>query len=284
MCQHRVWFITGTSTGLGRTLAELILEKGEAVVATARKPAALDDLVAKYPADRLLVLKLEVTILEDIVDAFARAKETFDRIDVVVNNAGYGDIGEVEGMDDVMARAIFDVNFWGATNVTRQALKFFRESNPPGHGGRLLQMSSLRGLVGAPLHAFYAASKFALEGMTESLAQEIDPEWNIKITLIEPGYFRTEGFEKAKLTPPHPAYTNPQLPGNQLRAVWDKFRAPGDPRKAMEVVYEIAGMPDPPLRFPIGKDAISLIEKKLEETRDVVERCKPWSEDMLIAD
>lgn len=179
MASPRVWFsksaifftrprtqtsslVTGTSTGLGKALVELVLAKGEIVVATARRTAPLDDLKAAYPASRLLVLKLDVSKPAEITAAFAQAKEAFGRLDVVVNNAGWGTFGEVESVVDADARAMFDTNFWGAVDVSRAALAFFRDVNAPGVGGRLVQISSCCGVVGLPGQAFYCASKFGM--------------------------------------------------------------------------------------------------------------------------
>ncbi|KAI0775613.1 NAD-P-binding protein [Trametes elegans] len=282
--QPRVWFITGSSTGFGRALTELILEHGGTVIATARKPTVLADLTTKYPSDRLLALRLDVTRQEDIDDAFARAKEAFGRIDVVVNNAGYADIGEIESMDEAVARAVLDTNFWGATRITRAAVAFFREQNPPGHGGRLLQMSSYLGLVGNASDGFYVASKFALEGMTETLVQELDPAWNIKITLLEPGWFRSNAVGTASWSAPHPAYTNPDLPSNRIRAIWDSFKPSGDTRKAVEVFYKVAAIPEPPLHFVVGKDAIVAVRKKLAELQESLDQYESWSEDLDVTE
>ncbi|KAH9894799.1 NAD-P-binding protein [Cubamyces lactineus] len=279
--QCRVWFITGTSTGFGRALAEVVLAKGEAVVATARTPSALADLVAQYPSDRLLTFKLDITQPSQVTDAFERAREVFGRIDVVVNNAGCGHAGEFESMDDEMARAIMDTNFWGTVNVTRQALRFFREVNPKGHGGRLLQNSSMLGVVGKPAFSFYVASKFALEGLTESMAQELDPAWNIKVTLIEPGWFQTSMKEGAKWAPQHPVYQDADLPVSRLRAVWESFVCPGDVHKAVEAIYKVAALPDPPLHFPLGKDALAEIQGKLDEFGKVLKEYRSWSEGLL---
>ncbi len=157
--------VTGASTGFGRRLAELVLKNGEKVVATARRPSALDDLVTKYPADRLLVLKVDVSIAQDIVDAFAATKEKFGRLDVVVNNAAYAAMGELEAVPEEEGRAMFDTNFWGAVRVSREAVKFFREVNPPGVGGRLLQISSITGIIGGAGMAYYAASKHGMRPM-----------------------------------------------------------------------------------------------------------------------
>ncbi|CDO72275.1 hypothetical protein BN946_scf184970.g127 [Trametes cinnabarina] len=284
MTLPRVWFITGTSTGFGRTLTELVLERDERVVATARDLTTLHDLLAKYGQDRLLVVKVDVTRIEEVEVAFARAKLGFGRIDVVVNNAGYAHLGEVESMDDSTAREIFETNFWGALKVTRRAIEFFRESNPPGVGGRLLQISSVLGVVGLGAHTFYAASKFALEGMTESLSQELDPAWNINITLIEPGWFRTAAVSKIRWAPQHPAYSNPDLPANKVRAEWRGFVSPGDTQKAVEVFYKIAGLPDPPLHFPLGQEAIDMIRKKTATLNATITEYESWSEKLLSQD
>lgn len=154
--------VTGTSTGIGRAVAEVALEKGESVVATARQPNTLDDLAQRYPKQRLLILPLDVTQQDQIVDAFLQAKRRFGRVDVVFNNAAFGHIGELEATEEAKARALFDTNFWGAMKITKEAVKFFRETNPPGVGGRLLQVSSWGGLVGLPGSSFYGASKFGV--------------------------------------------------------------------------------------------------------------------------
>ena len=145
---------------MGRAVAEVVLERGEIVVATARQASSLDDLAQRYPKERLLVLPLDVTQPQQITDAFAEATRTFGRIDVVFNNAGKADVGEFEGMEEARARSVLETNFWGAVSVTKEAVRCFRETNPPGVGGRLLQMSSNGGLVGMPACSFYCASKF----------------------------------------------------------------------------------------------------------------------------
>lgn len=156
---HSSDIVTGTSTGFGRDLTEYLLDKDEVVIATARRPSLLDDLAAKYPSNRFLAISLDVTQPQQVVDAFAQAKAAFGRIDVVVNNAGLTNLGELESVTEEKAKVIIDTNFWGATYVTREAIKVFREWNPPGAGGRLLQVGSIAGLTGLPGRSFYAASK-----------------------------------------------------------------------------------------------------------------------------
>ena len=152
--------VTGTSTGLGRALVEHILENGEIAIATARTTSTLDNLVSQHPASRLLVLPLDITEPEQVHAVFSRGKEVFGRIDVVVNNAGRTALGEVELMDEAAGRDVLETNFWGALHVSKEAIRFFRDDNPPGIGGRLLSMSSYLGLSGFPAAGYYVASKF----------------------------------------------------------------------------------------------------------------------------
>ncbi|RDX48767.1 NAD-P-binding protein [Lentinus brumalis] len=259
MPDPRVWFITGASTGLGRALAELILEKDEVVVATVRSPAVLEDLSPH---------------------AFSRAKAAFGRIDVVVNNAGVAELGEVELVDEAKARAVLETNFWGALNVTKEAIRFFRDDNPPGAGGRLLQMSSYLGITGLAGAGFYVSSKFALEGITETLAQEIDPKWNIKITLLEPGWIRSAMASRVTWPPEHPAYAgNASLPTNALRhGRFGDFVTWKDTRRSVEVFYKAASIPDPPLHLLVGKDAVDAARKKIASLTESVVKYEAWSE------
>ena len=304
--------VTGTSTGLGRAVAEVALEKGEIVVGTARRPSSLDDLAQRYPKDRLLVLPLDVTQPQQIIDAFAEATRTFGRIDVVFNNAGKADVGEFEGMEEAKARELLETNFWGAISVTKEAVKCFRETNPPGAGGRLLQMSSYGGLVGMPACSFYCAAKFGVlspfDGATvwstdfsfcprsaggcfgnaRSRARPcveyqsekhpsfiplrafakltVPPSIPLvtQVTIIEPGWIRTEVAPKATWSPEHPAYQNPDLPTTYIRRVgWDKVTAWKDARRSAEAFYKVACLPDPPLHVLVGKDAINATRKKI---------------------
>ncbi|KAM5536905.1 hypothetical protein V8D89_009452 [Ganoderma adspersum] len=274
-----VWLITGASTGFGRELTKVVLEHGDTAVATARRPEVLADLVATYPADRLLTLKLDVTKQADIAAAFAAAHAKFGRVDVVANNAGYSTIGEVEAVSDETARAIFETNFWGAANVAREAVRVFRELNPEGAGGRLLNFSSVSGIQGMAGFAHYCATKFALEGFSEALAGELDPAWNIKVTIVEPGVFATNAFS-ASWAPPHPAYSNPALPTSTLRSAWDSYvpTVSGDPRKAMETVYRLAALEQPPLHFPLGKDAVGITRTKTSAVLADTDKYESWSE------
>lgn len=157
---HPAFTVTGTSSGFGLDLAEIALENGDIVVATARRPEALSDLSSKYPSDRLLVLKLDITDPEDIRKTFATIKEKFGRLDVVFNNAGIVLFGQIELQSDEDTRAVFETNFWGTANVTREAVKFMRDVNPSGVGGRIIQNSSIAAVEGAILLGYYSSTKF----------------------------------------------------------------------------------------------------------------------------
>ncbi|CAL1712826.1 unnamed protein product [Somion occarium] len=278
MANPRVWLITGASSGFGRLMSELVLSKGDIAVATARKPEALDDLKAKYPSTKLLVLKLDVTQAHEIKDVFIKIKETFGRLDVVFNNAGYAMMGEVEATPEDAARTMFDTNFWGATNVSLETVKFFREENRPA-GGRLIVNSSEVGIHGIGGCGFYSATKHALEGVTSALVQELDPEWNIKITLVEPGTFRTPAIGKLGEGYSHPAYNKPTLPGNLFRVAFhDSGLKKADTSKGVLKIYDLSLLSEPPFRLPLGKDALEMIRGEAKSILEDAAKYEVWSE------
>jgi len=277
----KVWFVTGSSTGLGRAFTEYVLTQGHIVVATLRKPSDLDDLTVKYHADQLLVLKLDVSKPQDISDAFNRVKEVFGRLDVVVNNAAYSILGEIEGTSDEIARNMFDVNFWGAANVSRAAVQFFREVNKPGVGGRLINISSAAGIHPLPTCGFYSASKLALEGFTQALSGELDPDWNIKISLVDLGGFKSDALTRSAIhLPVHPAYTKPGLPATVSREFFARKDTVGDPRKVVVKWYELAQLSDPPMRLVLGKDAVRLVRTQIEGLTKDLDAREDWSNDL----
>ncbi|KAI0076329.1 NAD(P)-binding protein [Panus rudis PR-1116 ss-1] len=283
MSQAQVWFVTGASSGFGRHVTEIALSKGNTVVATARTPETLDDLRAKYPVDKLIILKLDVTRSEEITAAFEKIKETIGRIDIVFNNAGFIVYGEIEAVPHALARAQFETNFWGAVEVAIQAIKFFREFNKP-MGGRLLNMSSVLGIITAPVSGWYAASKHALEAVSQTLASELDPEWNTKITIIEPGVFSTDVVKKSLHVNPPPAYNKPALGGVQMRNFFGGNQASwGNAWKASEKIYQIAQVADPPLRLPLGKDPYETIPHHFKGIQDEMAKSESWQKDLYDA-
>ncbi|KAH9938701.1 uncharacterized protein B0H18DRAFT_1081261 [Fomitopsis serialis] len=266
----KVWFITGASSGFGRLMTEIVLKNGDSAIATLRKPEVLADLASQHSADRLLVLRLDVTHLQEIKDAFSEAIKKFGRVDIVFNNAGYSMVGEIEGAPEDAARAVFDVNLWGAVNVSKEAVRIFRDVNKPA-GGTLLQISSIAGIEAYPAVGYYSASKYALEGISTALAAELDPEWNIAVVLVEPGNFATPGLNNIVCTPPHPAYTKPTMPS--------AMGLP-DPTHAVAAMYKLTTISDPPLHLPLGQQGVEIVKKKLADMLAETDKFASWSEGM----
>ena len=266
MTTHPVWFITGTSTGFGRAIAEEALARGAAVVAAARKLDDIADLVARSP-DRVLAVKLDVTRESDVRDAVAAALARFGRIDVLVNNAGYGIVGAVEETPDQELRAQFETNFFGAMALTRQVLPHMRERR----SGTIVNISSLGGQSTAPGFGAYCATKFALEAMSEALAAEVKP-LGIGVLIVEPGSFRTAFAGHAlRSMPAIEAYAASVGP---TRAFADGMHGTqaGDPTKAAKAIADVVGRADMPLRLPLGADAIAAIKTHLQTVGDELAR------------
>ncbi|KAJ7760566.1 NAD(P)-binding protein [Mycena metata] len=282
----RVWFITGASSGFGLLMAQKALANGEKVVATLRKPEVLSDLRTQYTEKQLLICKVDVTKSEDILAAFAATEEAFGRIDVVFNNAGYGIVGEVEGTDEEKARNQFETNFWGGLTVTKQAIRVFRDVNTP-LGGKLFVMSSMFGIDAPPGAGFYAATKFATEAVTDSLAKELDPAWNIKIVVLCPGWFKTNmTMVNAVVEPVHPAYAhNENLGSMQVRQlmvglVRGDSPALQDATKLINKFWDLSNLENPPYRVAFGEDAKSAFEAKWTALKSDLEASEEWSKDL----
>jgi len=243
----RTWLVTGASRGLGRAFAEVALEAGDYVVATARRPEQLDGLVAAHP-DRAQALALDVTDKAAVADVVAQASAFTGRLDVLVNNAGYGLAGAVEEASEQEVRDQFEVNVFGALWCTQAVLPVMR-----GQGaGHVFQISSIGGLVGFLNTGIYHASKWALEGFSESLAQEVEP-FGIGVTIVEPGPFRTDwnGDSMVRATP-LAAYD--ELLGARREAMSgaQAHTQAGDPRKAGEALLAVLDSPTPPRRLLLG--------------------------------
>ncbi|KAG9382732.1 DltE Short-chain dehydrogenase of various substrate specificities [Pyrenophora tritici-repentis] len=254
----RVFLITGCSTGFGEELVKVVLQKGDYVVATARNSSKLS-FDGANDTNSLLV-DLDVTKKDSIDKAFDAAVKKFKRVDVVVNNAGYGLNGPFETLSDKQIRKQMDINFFGLVDVTRKAIETMRELKT---GGVIQQITSIGGQIGFPNLAVYCASKFAVEGFTEGISKEMKPEWGIKFTIIEPGGFRTDwsgrSMEFGEIPNSAYAHVDPKKSaqarhGNQA----------GDPQKAAKVFYDLAVMENPPIRCVVGTDAYSMLTKHLE--------------------
>jgi NAD(P)-dependent dehydrogenase (short-subunit alcohol dehydrogenase family) len=261
----KTWFITGSSRGFGREWAIAALERGDTVAATVRDTASLDDLAAKF-GDSLLPLRLDVTDRDAVFAAVAQAQAHFGRLDVVVNNAGYGQFGMVEELTESEARAQIDTNLFGALWVTQAALPFLREQG----SGHILQVSSIGGISAFPNIGMYHASKWALEGISQALAQEV-AGFGIKVTVIEPAGYSTDwGGSSAKHTTPLPAYD----PVREQAAKFRKERqsSQGDPVATRAAVLAIVDSDNPPLRIFFGDGPLAIA------TRDYESRLATWRE------
>jgi len=248
----KTWFITGTSKGFGRVWAEAALKRGDRVAATARRVEALDDLVQTH-GDLVLPLALDVTDKGAAFAAVQQAHAAFGRLDVVVNNAGYGLFGAVEEINEHEARAQMETNFFGALWVTQAALPLLRAQG----SGHILQVTSIGGVTTFPTVGLYHASKWALEGMTQALNAEVK-DFGIKVTLIEPtGYATDWGGPSAVQADPMPAYADLREKAGALFA--QTFSEPGDPAATGPVILQLADMPDPPLRLFLGRGPLGMI-------------------------
>jgi len=255
----RVFFITGTSTGFGNNLVQEVLDRGDIAVATARKPETLS---FKNTNDKnFLALKLDVTKQADIDTAFSATLKQFNRVDVVVNNAGYGLSGVFEEITEQQARTQMEVNFFGLLAVTKKAMEVMREQKPS--GGLIQQVTSIGGQRGVPSYSIYCASKWAVEGFTETISQEVKPEWGIKFTCVEPGGFRTDWAGRSMQFPEkrHPAYDHIDSKANAEK---NNGTQAGDPKKGAKAMYELATLKEPPLRAVIGTDAYKAIMGKIK--------------------
>ncbi|MFD8983797.1 oxidoreductase [Streptomyces sp. NPDC059564] len=253
MSQPRVWVVTGASRGLGRAVAEVVLEAGDTVVATARDGAALDGLVERF-GDRVVPVALDVTDRAAVFAAVAEAAERAGRIDVVLNNAGYGLAGAVEEVGEAQVRDQFDVNFFGALWVTQAVLPVMRRQG----GGHLLQMSSIAGVTTYPNLGMYCASKWALEAVSETLAQEV-AGFGVKVTLVEAGEFRTD-WSAGSMVRATPKAAYDEVLAKRRHGLSGAYAhlQPGDPRKAGEALLKLVGVAEPPLRVLLGNGAADL--------------------------
>ncbi|WP_330454998.1 MULTISPECIES: oxidoreductase [unclassified Streptomyces] len=261
----RVWLITGASSGFGRSIAAAALAAGDTVVATARRPEALDDLVAAHP-DRAVAVQLDVTDTARIADVVADTVLWYGRIDVVVNNAGMGLVGAVEETSDRELRDLMDLHFFGPAALVRAVLPHMRRNG----SGAVVQMSSMGGRFTFPGVGGYSATKFALEGLSEALAAEVAPH-GIKVLIVEPGSFRTgfAGGGALRQSAPLDAYADSVGPVRSGLPDSDG-KQEGDPDKAAAAILTALAAEDTPLRLPLGNDATDAVLGALDAARTEV--------------
>lgn len=257
--EGRVWFVTGASRGLGAAIVRTLLDAGERVVATARKR---DGLTAAFGADSeaLLSLSLDVTDQTAVQTAVASALEYFGRIDVLVNNAGYGHLSVFEESTPEDAFTQYDTNVFGLMHVTRAVLPGMRAQR----SGRIFNVSSVGGIVGGASGSLYCASKFAVEGFTESLAQEVTP-FGIHATIVEPGFFRTDFLEPTSVRHASLTIADYAPTADALKAFYDQRNKnqAGDPAKLAQALITLADAEQPPVRWCAGTDALAMVQAKI---------------------
>lgn len=260
MSTKKVWFVTGASKGLGLALAEKLLAEGYQVAATSRSVKNFEKSLPS--SENFLPLEMDLLDENNVKKAIAETVDKFGRIDVVVNNAGYGQLGTLEELTDAESRKNFDTNVFGSLNVIRQAMPYLRKQK----SGNIINVASIGGITGAfPGWGVYCATKFAVAGFTESLAYEVS-EFGIHATVVYPGYFRTNFLDSGSMTLPE----NPIAEYSSARAVEAKHKEeingnqPGDPAKAASAFIELAEMQKPPIHFVMGADAVGLAKDKMK--------------------
>ncbi|WP_393072517.1 SDR family NAD(P)-dependent oxidoreductase [Streptomyces sp. LN704] len=265
----KVWFVTGSSRGLGRPIVEAALEAGDQVVATARKPAQLDDLVARH-GDRILPLALDVARDDDVQRAVREGLDAFGRYDVVVNNAGYGDLASVEDVTLDAFRAQIDTNFYGVVQVTKAVLPVLREQGR----GHIFQVSSVGGRVGSAGLSAYQSAKWAVGGFSTVLAREVAP-LGIKVTVLEPGGMRTDWAGSSMTIPPvsEPYQQTVGTFADMIRSSSTANSAESDPVKVAQVVRDLAGREDAPVRIVLGAQAYEIAQAA---SRTITESDEKW--------
>jgi len=262
---EKVWFITGASRGFGRQWAIAALDRGDKVAATARDTDTLTDLVEIY-GDAILPIELDVTDRAADFAAVTRAHDHFGRLDIVVNNAGYGHFGFVEELTEQEARAQIETNVFGALWITQAALPYLRAQR----SGHIIQVSSIGGITAFPNVGIYHASKWALEGFSQSLAQEV-AAFGVHVTLIEPGSFATDwAGSSSTRSAPLPDYREVHEAAERVRA--QRISTPGDPTASASAILKVVDAPNPPLRVFFGELPLTLAKADYES------RLKTWEE------
>ncbi|RED37398.1 oxidoreductase [Paenibacillus sp. VMFN-D1] len=261
----KVWLITGSSRGLGRHLAEEVLKDGNSLIATARKTEQLKDLVDKY-GSKVHPVSLDVTKPEEVETAVATAFDVFGRLDVVVNNAGYGNISAIEETSNEDFRAQIETNLWGVINVSKAVLPYLIKQG----SGHIIQVSSVGGRTGAPGLGAYQTAKWGVEGFSEVLSKEIAP-LGIKVTIVEPGGFRTD-WAGTSMQHVEPGENYKSTVGAMLQRTRESSgKQPGDPVKGARAIITVANAENPPLRLLMGSDAVKIAnmvdQAKLDETK-----------------
>ncbi|SEM28249.1 NADP-dependent 3-hydroxy acid dehydrogenase YdfG [Chryseobacterium taichungense] len=272
MNTKKVWFITGASKGLGLSLAEKLLEKGYKVAATSRKSQGLIDAVGNFNEQKFLPLEVNLTSEKSISEAVEKAVAHFGKIDVLVNNAGYGIGGAVEELNQREIKDSFDINVLAVIKTMQSIMPYFKEQK----SGNIINISSIAGFAPGIGWAMYAATKYAVMGISEVMAEDVK-EFGVKVTVVAPGAFRTEFLQDSSLV-----FAKEKIEGyNAIRASHEKYTTMngtqiGNPEKLAQVLIDLAENPNPPVRLYVGSDAytrakekIRLLSKELESNKEI---------------
>jgi NAD(P)-dependent dehydrogenase (short-subunit alcohol dehydrogenase family) len=271
-----VWLITGCSTGFGRELAKLVLARGDKAVVTARRPEEIQDLVEGHE-DSALALKLDVTDSAEVKDVAREAEKKFGQVDVLVNNAGYGYLAAIEEGEDDAVRKLMETNFFGLVEMTKAVLPGMRQRR----SGRIVNVSSIGGLVSFAATGYYHAAKYAVEGMSESLSIEVAP-LGIKVMIVEPGPFRTDWSGRSLLQSETRIADYDQTAGKRReQSKANSGKQVGDPVRGAQAIIDTITSENPPLRLVLGKPGLELVEKKLQAVQKDLDT---WRETTLSAD
>jgi NAD(P)-dependent dehydrogenase (short-subunit alcohol dehydrogenase family) len=274
--QKKVWLITGASRGFGAEVVSDALARGDNVVATARNPQSIVEAFGSHA--NLLALKLDVTKESEAIEAAKQAIDTFGRIDVLLNNAGFGLLGAVEESSDQEVRAVFDANVFGLLNVTRAVLPHLRKQG----SGHVINISSIGGYASHEGWGVYCATKFAVEALTEALASELTP-LGIYATVVEPGFFRTDFLNSTSLSNTKARIDQYADTVGKMRdfAASADHKQPGDPKKLSKAILKLADTAKPPVRLPLGSDTVARIRQK---NKEVERELNEWIEVALSTD
>jgi NAD(P)-dependent dehydrogenase (short-subunit alcohol dehydrogenase family) len=268
----KVWFVTGASKGLGLALIKKLLEQNYRVAATTRNVQSLISEIGEA-SETFLPLEVSLTDNENVQSAIAKTVEYFGQLDVVVNNAGYGQLGTLEELSDQEARANFDVNVFGTLNVIRNAMPYLREQK----SGHIFNISSIGGYSGNfPGWGIYCSTKFAVAGLTEALAEEIK-DFGVKATVVYPGYFRTDFLSKESVRTPENSIPEYEAARNSEQAHLDGINGnqPNDPDKGAEAIIAISEVENPPVHFLLGSGTDEYLNNKIQIITDDAEK---WRE------
>lgn len=274
MNTQKVWFVTGASKGLGLTLVKRLLNEGHSVAATSRNVSELKSAVDSESAS-FLPLEMDLINEASVSESIKKTADHFGKIDIIVNNAGYGQLGTLEELTDEESRKNFDTNVFGSLNVIRKAMPYLREQK----NGHIINIASIGGLSGDfPGWGIYCATKFAVVGFTESLAAEAK-EFGINATVIYPGYFRTDFLTGGSLRTPESEIEGYQT-AREVQAAHEKEingNQPGDPEKAAAAMIELAAMENPPVHLVLGSDAFQMANSKLSSLQAEISDFKTLS-------